>query len=44
LLAFHQRYGIDMGQLATFKTPKNAKWFTAPGAYWHEKVFGAVSS
>jgi hypothetical protein len=33
-----------MGQLATFKTPKNAKWFTAPGAYWHEKVFGAASS
>ena len=24
LLAFHQRYGIDMGQLAAFKTPNNA--------------------
>jgi hypothetical protein len=40
LIAFHQRYGIDMRQLAVFQSASNAKWFCAPGMYWHRSVFG----
>ena len=39
LLAFHQRYGIDMRQLAAFQTAENAQWFGSPVAYWHQAVF-----
>ncbi len=39
LLAFHQRYEINMRQLAAFRTAANAEWFTAPDAYWHQAVF-----
>lgn len=39
LLAFHQRYRIDMRQLAAFETASNATWFNAPDAYWHRAVF-----
>lgn len=44
LLAFHQRYSINMRQLAPFKTSANASWFAAPGMYWHGKVFGSVKA
>lgn len=44
LLAFHQRYGIDMRQLAAFETAANAEWFSAPDAYWHGAVFGPTMS
>jgi hypothetical protein len=44
LLAFHERYNIDMGQLAAFLTPKNAEWFAAPNMYWHVGVFGSGMS
>lgn len=39
LLALHQRYGIDMRQLASFQTAANAEWFCAPDTYWHQSVF-----
>jgi hypothetical protein len=39
LLALHQRYGIDMRQLASFQTAANAEWFCAPDTYWHQAVF-----
>ena len=42
LIAFHQRYAIDMRQLAAFKTPENVGWFAAPGMYWHQSVFGSA--
>lgn len=44
LVAFHQRYGIDMRQLAAFKTKANAGWFAAPETYWHDGVFGAAAA
>ncbi|MEG8048268.1 hypothetical protein QP175_20035 [Sphingomonas aerolata] len=44
LIAFHQRYAIDMRQLAAFKAQGNADWFAAPGMYWHESVFGSASA
>ncbi len=44
LIAFHQRYGIAMRQLAVFKTPANAEWFAAPGMYWHDRVFGSATA
>lgn len=44
LIAFHQRYAIDMRQLAAFKAPGNANWFAAPGMYWHQSVFGSASA
>lgn len=44
LIAFHQRYAIDMRQLAAFKAPGNEGWFAAPGMYWHDAVFGAASA
>ena len=44
LIAFHQRYAIDMRQLAAFKAPGNADWFAAPGMYWHQSVFGSASA
>ncbi|KQO12086.1 hypothetical protein C8J44_2245 [Sphingomonas sp. PP-CE-3A-406] len=44
LIAFHQRYAIDMRQLAAFKAPGNACWFAAPGMYWYQAVFGPVSA
>ena len=44
LLAFHQRYSIDMRQLTSFKTSANASWFAAPGTYWHDRVFGSAEA
>ncbi|HET8613384.1 MAG TPA: hypothetical protein VFL92_11525 [Sphingomonas sp.] len=44
LLAFHERYRIDMRQLAQFETPDNVGWFANPAMYWHESVFGVRSS
>ena len=44
LIALHQRYAIDMRQLAALKTPGNAVWFAAPGMYWHQSVFGSASA
>lgn len=44
LIAFHQRYGIDMRQLGAFKTPANASWFAAPDMYWHDRVFGSAKA
>jgi hypothetical protein len=44
LIAFHQRYGIDMRQLAALRTPQNMGWFAAPGTFWHERVFGSGAS
>lgn len=35
LIAFHERYDIDMHQLAAFKTSVNAPWFADPGMFWH---------
>ncbi len=40
LLALFRRYGIPMGQLAQFLTPKNEHWFASPINPWHEAVFG----
>lgn len=39
LLAVFRRYDIDMAQLARFASASNAAWFTAPGTYWHDRVF-----
>jgi len=44
LLAFHERYRIDMRQLAQFETPENVGWFADPAMYWHESVFGVSGS
>ena len=44
LIALHQRYAIDMRQLAAFRAPENEDWFTAPVMYWHEAVFGPASA
>jgi hypothetical protein len=44
LIAFFQRYAIDMRQLAKFKAPENAGWFAAPGMYWHQSVFDPPSA
>ena len=44
LLAFHERYRIDMRQLAVFVTSENADWFSQPSMYWHERVFGPEAS
>jgi hypothetical protein len=40
LVGLLYRYNMDMKPLAAFKTARNAKWFAAPGMYWHAKVFG----
>lgn len=40
LIAFHQRYGIEMRQLAQFRSSENADWFENEEKYWHEGVFG----
>ena len=44
LVAFHQRYEIDMRQLAVFETPANASWFAALDMYWTDKVFGSAKA
>jgi hypothetical protein len=44
LIAFHQRYSINMRQLAMFKTSANADWFAASGMYWHDSVFGSATA
>jgi len=44
LIAFHERYDIDMRQLAAFKTSVNAPWFADPCMFWHDKVFGSAAS
>ena len=33
------RYNIEMSQLQQFVTDKNREWYSAPGTYWHKKVF-----
>lgn len=40
MLALCQRYGVNMRQLAKFKTSANAGWFVDPKMYWHDAVFG----
>jgi hypothetical protein len=42
LIAFYQRYGIDMRQLATLKTPANANWFAVPTMYWYDAGFDSA--
>ena len=42
MLALCQRYGVNMRQLAKFKTGANAGWFTDPKMYWHDAVFGGA--
>jgi hypothetical protein len=44
LIAFHQRYAIDMRRLADFKSSENAGWFASPGMYWHDAVFGPAAA
>jgi len=44
LIAFYERYDIDMRQLAAFKTSVNAPWFAEPSMFWHDKVFGTATS
>jgi len=43
MLALCQRYGVDMQQLAKFKTAANEGWFADPKMYWHDAVFGSRS-
>ncbi|MBC7906875.1 MAG: hypothetical protein H7Y60_09035 [Rhodospirillaceae bacterium] len=40
LLAFCQRYGVDMRQMAKFETARNREWFRDPKKYWYHAVFG----
>jgi len=40
LLAFFQRYKIDMKQLARFENSRNRTWFRDPKKYWYRRVFG----
>ena len=44
LIALHQRYGVDMRQLAALKTPANASWFAVPSMYWYDSVFGSATA
>ena len=39
LLGLFFRYGVDMRQLAPFRTEKNHVWFSSPDSYWFKKVF-----
>jgi hypothetical protein len=43
LLAFCERYGVDMLQLAKFETPRNRHWFRDPKKFWYKGVFGRLS-
>ena len=40
LLALFCRYRMDMTPLAVLRTAKNQSWFSDPGSYWFEAVFG----
>ena len=40
LLALCHRYGVDMRQLAKFKTANNRSWFCDPKKYWYQDVLG----
>ena len=40
LIALLRRYNVPMQQLVQFRNSTNEVWFTAPGAYWHQRVFG----
>ena len=39
LLGLFYRYGVDMSQLAQFRTEQNESWFSSPTTYWAKKVF-----
>ena len=41
LIGLHQRYKIDMRQLARFRSSRNESWFALPSMYWFDAVFGA---
>lgn len=40
LIAFFQRYSIDMKQLKQFDRPKYKKWLHDKDKYWYKKIFG----
>jgi len=40
LIGAFSRYGIEMSRLARLETDGNREWFRAPGAFWHDEVFG----
>ena len=40
LIALLWRYNVPMQQLVQFRNSTNEVWFTAPGTYWHQQVFG----
>lgn len=39
LIAICQRYGVDMSQLAKYKTEENSPWFADSRMYWFDSVF-----
>jgi hypothetical protein len=39
LIAFCFKYGVEMTQLAQFRTDRNSGWFCSQPAYWHDRVF-----
>jgi hypothetical protein len=43
LLGVFRRYGVDLRQLAVFRTVKNEGWFCDRGVWWFEAVFGEKS-
>lgn len=44
IIGLFYRYKVDMKQLKVFLNDKNKKWFfDQPKAYWHRRVFGAIS-
>ena len=42
LIAFFQRYEIDMRQLARFGAGTDRAWFREPKMSWHKRVFGGA--
>jgi len=40
LLGVFFRYGVDLRQLAAFRSAGNEGWFCDPGAWWFKAVFG----
>ncbi len=43
LIAFFNRYGVPMAQLAVFDRPGFSAWLHNPRAYWYSSMFGDES-
>ena len=40
LIGLFSRYELDKKQLSQFLSEANAGWFSRPGQYWYQAVFG----